>query len=110
MRLPNHDKAVVPQAKVAAYLLSVTHIVGRHKAVFFASLGYRQSHWQILERDIRSLAAQDVQSTETTRYGQKYEVRGSITGPNGRAARIVTAWIVRTGEDFPRLLTAYPED
>lgn len=110
VKLPNPERAVVPQAKIEGYLLSPAHLVGRHKAVFFGSLGYAQEEWRILERDIRGFASRDALPTRTTRYGQKYEVRGAITGPNGRVASIVTAWIVRAREDFPRFLTAYPED
>ena len=110
VRLPNPDKAMVPQAKIEAYLLSPAHLVGRHKQVFFKSLGYAQSEWRFLERDIRAFASRDARATRRTKYGQKYEVRGAITGPNDHTARIVTAWIVRGGEDFPRFLTAYPKD
>lgn len=110
MKLPNPDKAVIPRAKIESYLLSPEHPVGQHKAVFFGFLGYAHAEWQVLERDIRGFADRDARPTRTTRYGQKYEVRGTMTGPNGRAVDMVTAWIVRDGEDFPRFLTAYPED
>jgi hypothetical protein len=110
MRLPNPDRALVPRAKIEGYLLSPARLVGRHKEVFFRSLGYTQGEWRVLERDIQGFASRDALPTKATRYGQKYEVRGALTGPNGRAASIVTAWIVRGDEDFPRLLTAYPED
>jgi hypothetical protein len=110
MKLPNPDRALVPQAKIEGYLLSSAHLVGRHKQIFFRSLGYAQSEWRVLERDIRAFAGRDARVTGKTKYGQKYEVRGGITGPNNCTARIVTAWIVRGSEDFPRFLTAYPED
>jgi hypothetical protein len=38
------------------------------------------------------------------------ETRGTITGPAGRSAAIVTAWIVLRGEEFARFVSAYPED
>ena len=79
--------------------------------MFFGSLAYTQDEWQKLERDVRRLATGDAQPTaRETEYGRIYEIRGSITGPKGRSAAIVTAWIVRHGEDFPRFITAYPED
>lgn len=31
-------------------------------------------------------------------------------GPAGRAAALITVWIVRRGEDFPRFISAYPGD
>lgn len=110
MKLPNPDKAYIAREKIEAYLLSAAHLVGRHKAVFFASLGYTRDGWQSLERDLRIFAGKDAQPTSDSQYGRKYEARGTITGPNGRRARIVTAWIVRKAEDFPRFITAHPED
>jgi hypothetical protein len=110
MKLPRPERAVIPRDKIEAYLLSPVHPVGRHKAAFFGSLGYAQPAWRTLEKDIRGLAIGDVARVEETDYGTKYEVPGSITGPNGRAAAIVTAWIVLSAEDFPRFITAYPQD
>jgi len=43
-------------------------------------------------------------------HGQKYEVRGKIHGPTGGEAQITSIWIILNGEDFPRLVTAYPEE
>ncbi len=91
-------------------MLSPVHPVGRHKAAFFASLGYTQPGWQTLDDDIRGLVVGDVARAQETDFGTKYEVPGTITGPNGRAAAIVTAWIVLSTEDFPRFITAHPQD
>jgi hypothetical protein len=38
----------------------------------------------------------------------EYEARGTIQRPGGKAAVVVTVWIVLRGEDFPRFVTAYP--
>ncbi|MCZ7649583.1 MAG: hypothetical protein M5U26_30705 [Planctomycetota bacterium] len=47
-------------------------------------------------------------ASERNEYGQKYEIRGRIEEPAGRAATLVAVWIVLYGEDFPRLVTAFP--
>jgi hypothetical protein len=39
-------------------------------------------------------------------YGMVYVLRFSLTTAHA-AARILTAWIVRHEEDFPRLITCY---
>lgn len=111
MRLPEAERAVVEAAKIRDYLLSPTHPVGCIKAAFFRRLGYTRAEWRDLERAIRELVltAKAVKSPASP-YGDKYEVRGIIWGPSGRAAEIVTIWIIRTEEDFPRLVTAYPGD
>jgi hypothetical protein len=35
-------------------------------------------------------------------------VDAMLQGPAGRSAHVVSVWIVRHGEEFPRLVTAYP--
>jgi hypothetical protein len=38
----------------------------------------------------------------------KYVVRGTLNGPSGEAADVITVWIVLDGESAPRFVTAYP--
>ena len=110
MKLPNVDRSVIDTAKIRGYLLSRSHPVGRFKAAFFTSLGYTDEDWQQLEADLRGHArTHEASAGESTGYGQKYDVRGILTGPLvRRGASVITVWIVRTGEDFPRFITAYP--
>lgn len=111
MRLPGSDRALIEAAKLRNYLLSSAHPVGRFKAVFFASLGYSPENWGHLEADLRELASsQEALPSGESQYGRKYEVRGTLTGPSGRSAEVVSIWIVLTGEDFPRFVTVYPGD
>ena len=46
MKLPNHEQAVVPRAKIVDYLLSDSHRDGRHKAAFFKRFGYAAESWE----------------------------------------------------------------
>ena len=109
MKLPATERALIEPAKVRDYLLSREHPVGRFKAVFFESLGYSADAWQQLEADLRALAiAGEAILGDQTKYGQKYEVRGTLNGPSGRGASVVTVWIVRWGEETPRFVTAFP--
>jgi hypothetical protein len=41
-------------------------------------------------------------------YGQKYIVDGALVAPTGQLPLIRTVWVVDTGTDRPRLVTAYP--
>jgi len=108
--LPNAGAALIERSKIAEYLLSAAHPVGRFKAVFFRALGFNAAAWPDL-RDAILTVAQTGAATELppTLFGRRFEVRGTLVGPSGGAARIVTAWIVRSDEDFPRFVTAYPE-
>jgi len=106
--IPNATSAVIPREKVCDYLLSRVHRVGRHKAMFFAWLGFSLEHWRVLEACLRLQARNgEVVEQQPTEYGRKYVVRGELEGPNGRSARLVSVWIIRTGEAVPRFVTAY---
>ena len=109
MQIPNADRAVIEPPKLHGYLLSRSHPIGRFKAAFFLSLGYSAESWPRLEDDLRAHLSRDAIPDEPTRYGQKYMIRATLVGPSGRAAEVVSVWVVRTGEDFPRFVTAYPE-
>lgn len=109
MRLPAANRAIVDEAKVRDYLLSLEHPVGRYKAAFFGQLGYSHGDWKRLREDIVSLARRaDAEAVELTEYGQKYLTRGILTGPGGNSAEIVAVWLIRPDENLPRLVTAYP--
>ena len=101
--------AVVSPEKLRDYLLSSAHPIGRYKSAFFGSLGYSQDQWQVLERDLRAALSNEAELAGATEYGQKFTVRGTLSGPSGRVAGIVTVWIILTGETTPRFVTAYPE-
>ena len=109
VKLPNAELAVIDAAKVRDYLLSESHPVGRFKAEFFRALGFRSERWQDLELALRQHAMQhEAVPGGKSEYGTKYEVTGALAGPEGRTAEVLVAWIVRTGENVPRLITAQP--
>ena len=88
----------------------MSHPIGRFKAVFFQKLGYLPDNWKHLSRDLLALLENHTEKVEKSEYGQKYEVRGTITGPAKKSAYITTVWIVLKNEDYPRFITAYPGD
>ncbi len=102
--------AIVSADKLRDYLLSSVHQIGRHKSALFRALGYTREQWYVLERDLLAVLSNEAQSFGITEYGQKFIVRGALSGPNGRTARIVSVWIILTGETVPRCVTAYPEE
>lgn len=109
MILPNADRAVVDPAKIRDYLLAAAHPVGRFKARFFVSLGYEADQWERLRDGILAVARSGSVSGETaTAYGRRFEVDGILTAPSGRLAAVRTVWLIRTEEDFPRLVTVFP--
>ena len=109
MKLPSAERAVIEAAKIQDYLLSTSHPVGRFKTAFFAGLGYTSSNWQRLEADLRNLATSgDAEPGQSSPYGHKYEIRGTLRGPSGKTAEVLTVWIILFGEDVPQFVTAFP--
>lgn len=108
MKLPEAHRAVIAPAKIREYLLSTSHPVGRFKAPFF-SLGYTVAGWQRLEQDLLAVAASgDAEPGRESPYGEKYEIRGTLNGPAGKSASVLTVWIVRFESDAPEFVTAFP--
>lgn len=109
LRLPHGESAAISRSKICDYLLSATHPIGRFKAVFFSLLGYTTDNWERLQKDLLQLARSgEAVPGQESPYGEKYEVRGTLVGPSGRQARLVTVWIVLNGETYPQFVTAYP--
>jgi hypothetical protein len=111
MRLPAAERAFVDSSKIRDYLLSAEHPIGRFKAAVFRTAGYSREAWEQLHRDLLALAETgDVSLGGTSRFGTKYLVRGRVGRAPDRSLHGISVWIVRTAEDFPRLVTAYPEE
>ena len=110
MKLPNGDKAVLGD-KLERYCLNLQHFQGRHKAVIFQKrLGINLEDKVILEQAL----LQAVQNNEAVvykedRYGVHYDVKFSLKTKFGESL-ILSCWIVRKEENFPRLTNAYPVD
>jgi hypothetical protein len=100
--------AVVDIAKLRDYCLNLDHPRGRHKArVFGAALGLTADHAEDLRDALLEAAkAEEASATDQDAYGQRYVVDFIMNGPGG-AGRVRSSWIVRSGEDFPRLTSCY---
>jgi hypothetical protein len=106
---PGVESAIVDPAKIRDYLLSPVHPVGRFKALVFLALGYKAEAWEVLRDDLLALARDGAAVPgQASVYGQKYEVSGTLHGPNGRQARVTSIWLVPVGGEVPRFITAFP--
>jgi hypothetical protein len=108
MKLPNGDQAVVDPRKLIAYSLDPEHDEGRHKARLFESLlGINLENAEDLIRSLEHVARNlDVAEGKLDQYGQRYTIDFVFAGPAGKAT-IRSAWIIRSDENFPRLVTCY---
>jgi hypothetical protein len=107
--MPNADQAVVDDDKLSAYLLNVQHPLGGPKARFFMRFGFAATEPQTLrEALLRHGRTHETAGVVQRPHGMVYLVEGPIGSPDERTPWVRTAWMIRPGEDFPRLVTAYP--
>jgi len=107
MKLPHGDQALM-DAELFGYCLNPYHPRGRHKArVFESVLGITRLHTPVLKHALLTAAATgDAVEGESDSYGRRYVLDFEFAGPVGTGL-IRSAWIIRSGEYFPRLATCY---
>ena len=105
---PNGDRADLG-TKLEDYVLNPLHREGRHKArVLDSALGITMANSDVLHQAIISAAenSDDAEPLGNNGHGEIYILRFPLKTQKG-SATVFTAWIVRNGEDFPRLITCY---
>ncbi len=107
MKLPNGDRAVVDMQKLRDYCLNPQHPRGRHKARVFASVGIREADAEELNAALLAAALRsEAVPGAANPYGQRYVVDFGLHRQD-RVVRVRSTWIVRNGEDMPRLTSCY---
>jgi hypothetical protein len=106
VKLP--EQVVIAQDKLLRYLLLPRE--ENDKSRFLAAAGYTLATWEVLEHDLRELAkSQAVSELETSVYGIKYMVRGTLNGPSGRRLHVMTVWITLAATGETRFVTLFPD-
>jgi hypothetical protein len=106
MRLP--DDALVAQEKLTEYLLRWRP--EDDKSVFLAQAGYTLENAGRLMADIREqLMPLEAELIENTDYGPKFALAGVLTGPNGRALRVLSIWMTEEATGQTKFITLYPD-
>ena len=108
MQLPNGDRAIIDDRKIVDYCLSEEHDDGKHKAHLFRELlGITLENAELLLDALSEAAATgEAVPGKLDHYGQRYVVDFPLEGPGG-AATVRSAWIVLSGDRFPRLVSCY---
>jgi hypothetical protein len=52
---------------------------------------------------------QDAVTLERTRYGELFEIRASLAGPNGKVLKVKTVWMEEFGTGITKFITLYPD-
>lgn len=106
MKLP--EDVSIPGDKILRYLLLPRE--ENDKSQFLAIAGYTLATWEALERDLYELAKiYEISDIAISPYGIKYEVRGTLTGPNDRTLYVVTVWITLEAAGETRFVTLFPD-
>ena len=108
MKLPNGERAIIDSGKLTAYVLNPEHPEGSNKARLFRELlGITLDNVHVLIRALQKAAAsREAITGRLDPYGQRYVLDLDLVGPVGRA-KIRSVWMVRRGEELPRLVTCY---
>jgi hypothetical protein len=107
--IPDGANAIIDRRKLAAYLLSDTHPVGRHKARVLRAVGYTAADAERLAGDLLTIARTGrLVGVGQTRFGSRYIAEGTVRSPTGHTVRLRTIWVVPRGTTAPRFVTAYP--
>lgn len=100
-------KLRVDESKIVEYLLS--HPNGQGKAAFFLGFGFLPNAWKELAEALKQQAwSNPIASVVDSVYGTRYSVDGELQTPIGRRPRVRTVWILESGSNEPRLITAHP--
>lgn len=108
MKLPNGHNAELG-TKLEEYSLNPFHRQGQHKArVFESALGITLANREILSHALLAQAADSDAFVPVgdNGYGEVFVLRFMLTTARGTAT-VLSAWIVRHNEDFPRLTTCF---
>lgn len=106
MKLP--DDTLIAQEKLTQYLLTLRK--RNDKSQWLSQAGYTLENWQVLEKDLRNqILSVDATPTENTEYGQMYEIKRKLIGPNGKNLQVCTMWMTETATGNTKFITMYPD-
>lgn len=106
MKLP--ADAIIAPAKLNQYLL--VQRKRSDKSAWLAQAGYTLDNWQTLVQDLRSQVLRlEATPTDKSVYGQMYEIKGPLTGPNGKTLVVHTVWMTEAATGKTKFITLYPD-
>jgi hypothetical protein len=105
MKLPADSE--IARAKVTKYLLTLR--IEDDKSNFLALAGYTLAHADKLLEDLRGLLAGEAEFVQSSEYGDKYRIHGTLTGPNGRKLRVISIWMIEEAAGRTKFVTLYAD-
>jgi hypothetical protein len=100
--------AVIAKEKLTQYLL-LPRARG-DKSAFLAQAGYVLENADQLLMDLRAqILPLEAESLESNKFGQYYQVRGPLIGPNDVALPIRTIWMTEHLSGVTKFITLLPD-
>lgn len=110
IKLPRYKEAVIPKPKFTQYALNPDKDPDKARA-FKSALGYDLDNANDLIEQINAkLPEYEAVPKGDRGWGMTYEVIMDITGPNGKTAKVLTAWIDDKNNGEMRLTTVHVDD
>lgn len=110
IKLPRYQEAVIPKEKFTQYALNPDKDPDKARA-FKSALGYDLDNANDLIEQINAkLPEYEAVPKGDRGWGMTYEVIMDITGPNGKTAKVLTAWIDDKNNGEMRLTTVHVDD
>lgn len=102
MRLP--ENTVFAPEKFHEYLLK--RMPDNDKSIFLGIAGYTLKNWKRLSDDIQTqLLPLDAVFERETPFGNLYEIRAKLTGPNGKSLKVVSIWMMESESKISKFIT-----
>jgi hypothetical protein len=106
MKLP--ENTLIASEKLTHYLL--TSKKRNDKSQWLSKAGYTHENWRVLKNDLKKLIlSTEALPVENAEYGQMYEIRGEISGPNGNSLDVCTIWMTEFATGITKFITMYPD-
>lgn len=106
MKLPS-DTVIAPE-KLTKYLL--VQRTFDDKSQFLRQAGYTLDNWRQPEEDLRlQMLPSDATLIEHTAYGDIFEIRSALTGPNGKTLFVRTIRMNELRGGVTKFITLYPD-
>ena len=98
---------LIAPEKLTRYLLVLRK--RNDKSRWLSQAGYTLENWKLLEKDLRTqIMSHSAIPTDNTKYGQIYEIKGNLTGPNRKTLAVSTIWMTETATGDTKFITMYP--
>ncbi|MGE0084692.1 MAG: DUF6883 domain-containing protein [Desulfococcaceae bacterium] len=106
MKLP--ENTLIAYEKLTRYLLVFRE--RNDKSLWLAKAGFTLHNWKVLENALRTqILTLHATLTEDTQYGQTFEIKGKLIGPNGNSLSVCTIWMTEDETQQTKFITMYPD-